>query len=77
MHAASPTTPARSASDGALRDWATIERAAEHYGVSRSSIRRWIDAGLIHAERMGPRLIRVDLYSLQGQALRSGSADDE
>lgn len=46
------------------QQWATISDAAEHYGVSEKSIRRWIAADLLEAKRVGPRLIRVNLASL-------------
>jgi excisionase family DNA binding protein len=39
----------------------SIAAAAEHYGVSRQTVRRWIARGKIHAYRVEPRLIRVDL----------------
>lgn len=44
--------------------WGTIRDAAEREQVSTRTIRRWIARGLIRAERIGPRLIRVDLDSL-------------
>jgi excisionase family DNA binding protein len=43
---------------------ATIERAAEHYGVNERTIRRWIASGRLRAYRVGPKLIRVDLDDL-------------
>jgi excisionase family DNA binding protein len=39
----------------------SIAVAAEHYDVSRQTVRRWIAQGKIHAYRVEPRLIRVDL----------------
>jgi excisionase family DNA binding protein len=45
--------------------YVSIAEAAAHYGVSDKSLRRWIAAGLIKAERIGPKLIRVDLESLR------------
>lgn len=48
----------------ALPAWGTISEAADRKQVSEATIRRWIDRGLVRAERIGPRLIRVDLESL-------------
>ena len=45
-------------------EWGTIQTAADRYQVSTKTIRRMITAGLIAAERFGPRLIRVNLNSL-------------
>lgn len=39
----------------------SIQSAAEHYGVSERTVRRWIAEGRLTAYRVGPRLIRVDL----------------
>lgn len=44
--------------------WGTIQEAAANKKVSTKTIRRWITDGIIYAERVGPRLIRVDLNSL-------------
>ena len=51
-------------------EWGTIYQAAERKQVSTKTIRRYITQGLIEAERFGPRLIRVNLTSLD-QAGRS------
>jgi excisionase family DNA binding protein len=45
-------------------EWITIHDAAQRKNVSTLTIRRWITAGRIYAERLGPRLIRVDAASL-------------
>lgn len=50
-------TPTRNA-------WGSIQQAAQSRQVSEKTIRRYIAAGLIEAERFGPRLIRVNLDSL-------------
>lgn len=47
------------------RRWGTIQEAAEEKKVSLSTARRWISSGLIYAERVGPRMIRVDLNTLE------------
>lgn len=44
--------------------WGTIQQAAERKSVSVRTIRRYISQGLVRAERIGPRLIRVDLESV-------------
>lgn len=56
----STTTPPRS-----LSGWATMNQAAAALGVSRDTIRRMIARGELYAERIGPRLVRVDLDSVQ------------
>lgn len=48
----------------ASHEWGTIQQAADLYQVSTKTIRRYITQGLIRADRVGPRLIRVDLESL-------------
>lgn len=47
----------------------TVQEAADYWGVSPKTIRRWIAGSLIHAERVGPKLIRVDLDSLETRTL--------
>ena len=42
----------------------TVQEAADYLKVSTKTIRRYISQGLIEAERVGPRLIRVNLASL-------------
>lgn len=44
--------------------WASLQEAAEYWGVSVKTIRRYIAAGMIDARRVGPRSIRVELESL-------------
>ena len=50
--------------------WATIAEAAEHFRCNPKTIRRRIPDGSLHAERFGPRLIRVDIDSFQGRPLQ-------
>ena len=52
----------------------TIAETAEYYAVSTKTVRRWIAAGLIHAERVGPHLIRVDIDSMQTTPLQPSKA---
>ncbi|WP_243074821.1 helix-turn-helix domain-containing protein [Microbacterium sp. SS28] len=44
--------------------WVSIRDAAERKRLSVKTIRRYISAGYIHAERVGPKLIRVSVASL-------------
>ncbi len=48
--------------------WVPIEQASEHYSLSRDTIRRMISRGEIEARRFGPRLIRVNLASIEDAA---------
>lgn len=38
----------------------TMQEAADTYGVSTRTIRRYIAAGTLTAYRVGPRMIRLD-----------------
>jgi excisionase family DNA binding protein len=49
----------------------TMQEAADAYGVSTKTIRRYIAAGLISAHRVGPRLIRLDAEQVRAQLLGS------
>jgi hypothetical protein len=44
-------------------NWGSVLEAAERRGVSAHTMRRFITRGLVYAERVGPKLIRVDLDS--------------
>ena len=46
-----------------MPQWGRIPQAAEYYGVTDKTIRRWIAAGIIEARRVGPRLILVRIES--------------
>lgn len=50
--------------------WGKLADAAEECGASEKTVRRMIARGEIYAERIGPRLIRVDLNSIQGRPLQ-------
>lgn len=52
-----------------------VQVAAAHYGVSDETIRRWAKAGVISGERIGPRLMRVDLDSITPKPLTEVSDD--
>jgi excisionase family DNA binding protein len=43
-----------------LASWLSIAEFASRAGVSTKTVRRWIQAGRLHAVRMGPKLIRVN-----------------
>lgn len=46
-------------------NWGTMEDAARYLGVSSKTIRRRITDGTIRAKKFGPRLVRVDMTSLE------------
>lgn len=46
-------------------EWGTMEDAARYLGVSSKTIRRRITDGSIRAKKFGPRLVRVDMASLE------------
>jgi excisionase family DNA binding protein len=43
----------------------TIPQAAKAYGVSPTTVRRWIASGRVTAYRVGPRMIRLDSEILE------------
>lgn len=45
----------------------TLQQAAEIYGVHPRTIRRWIASGRLAAERVGPRLIRLNADQVHAQ----------
>ena len=45
--------------------------AADHYGVSQQTVRRWIASGKITAQRVGPRLIRIDLDEIESKIIHA------
>jgi excisionase family DNA binding protein len=51
-------------------EWVTIQTAAAHYKCSVKTVRRWITANLIEAKRFGPRLIRVNMASVENMGRR-------
>jgi excisionase family DNA binding protein len=46
-------------------EWVTVQEAADLKKISVWTLRRYITQGRIQAERIGPRLIRVNLASLE------------
>lgn len=49
-------------------EWGTIPDVAERLKVSNKTVRRLIERGELRAERIGPRLIRVDMTQIGGQS---------
>ena len=49
------------------RNTMTLTEAADTYGVSQRSLRRYMAAGPITAYRVGPKLIRLDPDELDDQ----------
>lgn len=45
--------------------WGSIPDAAELAGVSSPTMRRYVEQKLVVAKRVGPKLIRVDLDSVE------------
>lgn len=39
----------------------SVKEAAERYGCSPDTVRRWVAQGMLDAYRLGPRLLRIDL----------------
>lgn len=58
------------------RRLSSLPEAAEQYGVSSRTIRRYISAGRITGYRFGPRMLRVDLDELDAllRPLAAGGA---
>jgi excisionase family DNA binding protein len=49
----------------------SMQEAADTYGVSTKTIRRYIASGRLTAYRVGPRLIRLDAEQVRDQLLGS------
>lgn len=58
------------------RRLSSLPEAAEQYGVSSRTLRRYISAGHITGYRFGPRMLRVDLDELDAllRPLAAGGA---
>ncbi|AVS73357.1 helix-turn-helix domain-containing protein [Paracidovorax cattleyae] len=54
--------------------WVSVEQVAEHLGVTRDSIYRWIDSKRLPAHRVG-RLWKFKLSDVD-EWVRAGGADD-
>ena len=46
---------------GTIKDAAARANRGNGQGVSTATMRRWIASGLVYAEKIGPKLIRIDL----------------
>jgi len=58
--------------------WLTVTEAASRLSVSKTTIRRWIDAGTLRADHVGPRLVRIpttELARLSGCATSATLAE--
>lgn len=55
----------------------TIAEAAEEYGVHSSTVRRWIDRGLLPAFRVGERRIGLKRTDLERMVRRLASQADD
>jgi len=53
--------------------WASIDTVAAYLDVSTDTVRRMIRRKEIEARRFGPRLIRVDLNTLDSSGVKVGS----
>lgn len=60
----------------AQRRLESLTNAAEQYGVTTKTLRRWISAGRITGYRFGPRMLRVDLDEIDAllRPLATGGA---
>lgn len=55
----------------AHRDYMTVKEAAAELGVSPSTIWRWIEAGRLPAQRIGPKIIRLKAGDVETAAGKS------
>lgn len=53
----------------------SISEVADIYGVHPTTVRRWIMEGRIEAQRVGSRLIRLDLESVYRKLGRPTPSD--
>lgn len=44
--------------------WLTVSEVASRLSVSKTTIRRWIGAGVLRADHVGPRLVRIPTTEL-------------
>jgi excisionase family DNA binding protein len=52
------------------RRYISTEEAADFLGVSKRTVRRWIDQGQLTGYRVGPRYIRVDANEVETAMVR-------
>lgn len=55
--------------------WGTVAEAAAAWKVEHKTVRRWITQQRCEAVRVGPRMIRVRLDSLQTSPLGGGVSE--
>ena len=60
--------------DGIIQNDLTIAQAAQRKNVSPRTVRRWIATGILPAERVGPRLVRIRPQDLDHLGTRIPSA---
>src|SRR6266498_3229465 len=52
----------------------TIDQAAREVGVHPSTIRRWVDSGLLTAYRLGPKRLRIKSSDLERRVMSRRTA---
>ena len=52
----------------------SLADAADYYSVSTKTVRRWIAAGRLEGYRVGPRLLRVRVDSLDSATRKLATA---
>jgi len=57
------------------RKYLSIDEVAEHVGVHRDTVIRWIEAGTLQAYKLGPRLYRIDICDLDA-FIRAGRTEE-
>ncbi|MDQ1576652.1 MAG: Helix-turn-helix domain [Microbacteriaceae bacterium] len=60
-----------------MTQWLSMRAAAVELSVSEQTVRRWVRSGILHGERFGPRVIRVDLDRVRHEPLGPESGIDE
>lgn len=62
-----------------LEKWLSVEEIAEHLGISKETVYRWLDKGSIPAHRIGKlwkfRPSEVDSWVLSGNANESNNRE--
>lgn len=66
---ANPSPPVGASTPRALRYNRSIAQIAEEFGVNPKTVRRWIAENRISAQRVGPRLIRLDADEVRERLL--------
>jgi excisionase family DNA binding protein len=66
---------APSAQPAPRRRYASVEQAAEFYGVTTRTVRRWLADGRLTAYRIGNHLLRLDWSEVESLAVRCDPSD--